>query len=1194
MTEPEYRQLDPVEHMLQYPERDLGDTSIHMVQRFLLDLGNMKMVMAEIPYNEAVERLFLEILYNAADNVEKSRLEGLDPGIIQVKMSPDTIQIRNGGRPISCQQQPGKGVPIPEFLFGHLLTGSNFGGKARKVKTVGGRYGIGAKATNIFSTLFQLDIGNHIEGVRYRQTWRNNLSTKGNPVIESYAAPAGQGSYTQITYTLDFGRFYDGDDTFGFMGQRSYTKEMMMAFAKHCADASATANIVVTFNDKIIDCSSKDGEPSIVRYARLFLPELPMEPDSEVGTKWHLFQSRDSQCLLLDTPDQGTTISFVNSVLNEEGGVHVDSWRKTLFKPVLQALKTSLHLGSGTKACNPKEKDVANHISMILFCRLEEPKYKAQTKDKVTAPRPQTDGQGAEVLLAWASVGRLEEILKGQMNLLAKKTDGSKKRIVDVNSLQDALEAGGPDSHLCTLYVTEGKSAANFAIKGVDDDGRYTGVLPIKGKLLNVGTCSMQQYVESEEIAKLKQALGLEEGVDYETEQSRMHLRYGGIRIMTDQDWDGMHIRMLVLNFFRLKFSSLLEVGYVSIMETPYLRVKDGNQILAFFYEHYYDKWIQEGETEEEKARRKRCEVKVYKGLGSSGDQELKEAFKIGHVMVPQWDEKAEELMAIAFDEDNEDERKEWVSSWDPVHKIGTYASQFAPDTVSHLVTNQLCEFSYVNVQRSIPSIIDGLKECQRKVIAVTMDMTKEIKVSQFQGRVSEKMHYRYGDQALYRTIIGLGNYCVGTNNIPLVQANGQYDSRLGSDTASAARYIWASRPAILKFLFRKEDECILEYQHEGKDQIEPKHYYPVLPLWAINGSLGIGTGYSTNIPAYNPMDVMKYIVWWLKTKTGQVTSEPQGLKLIQKDGTEQCIPFEKPPELRPWYKGYQGDIVRIGTAWHSMGRFEVLSSRKRIKDILITEIPVTQTIETYIKHLDTLKTKPILTVSEQAKSGSKEKSPTWITGYKSSPKNVTKNVKGHGIVTEVLPNIVIEGAVCVHATKGGPLKALGLVEKISDTNILLLDGNSKPAQYGVPKGIMGDDASKSYLVEGIMFALDAYCEIRYRAYAERRKHLMVQWKEAIDHLELRKRFIQDVIDGHIKFKDDEGKVKSKAILESQIAPMGYPPEFLRLNILTLTEDGIAKLNGDIAAIEVKYNAYNASSPAQLWLRELEELYDRL
>lgn len=1176
MTEPEYRQLDPVEHMLQYPERDLGDTSIHPVWRYMLDPGTMKMGLGEIPYNEAVERLFLEILYNAADNVEKSRLEGLEPGIIQVQMSQDTIRIRNGGRPISCQDQPGKRIPIPEFLFGHLLTGSNFGGKARKVKTVGGRYGIGAKATNIFSTLFQIDIGNHLEGVRYRQTWKNNLSIKEEPIIEPYTQDQ---SYTQITYTLDFGRFYDGDDTYGFMGQRSYTKEMMMAYAKHCADASATANIMVTFNGKSIDCSTKDDEPSIIRYAKLFFPEIPQH---------HLFQSQDSQCLLLDTPDQGATISFVNSVLNEEGGVHVDAWRKALFKPIIGSLKEKV------RGCNPKEKDVACHISMILFCRLEEPKYKAQTKDKVTAPRPQVNSDGVEVLLGWNAMAHLETILKGQLNLLAKKTDGSKKKIVNVRQLQDAREAGGPESHHCTLCITEGNSAANFAVKGIDgDDGSYIGVLPIKGKLLNVGTCSIQQYADSEEIAKLKKTLGLEEGMDYEDEQARMHLRYGGVRIMTDQDWDGSHIRMLVLNFFRLKFPSLLKVGYVSIMETPYLRIKDGNQILAFFYEHYYNQWISDGETEEEQDRRRRCPVKAYKGLGSSSDQEIKEAFKIGRIMVPVWDEKAEELMAIAFDEGNEDERKELVCSWDPVQKIGTHSTQFPPNTVSHLVTNQLCEFSYVNVQRSIPSLVDGLKECQRKVLTVVMDMAKEKKVSQLKGLISDKMHYRYGDQALYRTIVGMGNYCVGTNNIPLVEAKGQYDSRLGV-VAAADRYIYASRPTILKHLFRDEDECILQYRYEGSDRIEPHHYYPILPIWAVNGSLGIGTGYSTDIPAYNPLDIMRYIVWWLKTKTGQVTSDPAGLKVVKSvspDGQseEELIPFERPPELKPWYKGYRGDIVRIGTAWYSIGRFETLPSRKKIKDILITEIPVTKTIETYTRYLETLQEKPIMKGWT-----SKEKCPTWITGFKSSPKNIPIKHKGE-IRTEVLPNIVIEGAVCTTAVPGGALKTLGLTEKISDTNILLLDEHSKPFQYGGPKSMVEDaDPTKSYLVEGIMLALDAYCEVRYQAYAERRKRLMIKWKEAIKALELRKRFIQDVIDGKIQFKDEQGKIRSRAILESQIAPMGYPPEFLKINILTLTEDGIAKINGDIASIKAKYDIYASSSPAKLWIQELEELYNHL
>lgn len=1253
----EYQELDPVRHMLQNPERDLGDCTVHMVQRYLLDIEKMKVSLHQIPYNTAVERLYQEILYNAIDNVERSREEGIDPGSIKVWMSKDTIRVRNEGKPISCGIQPNRDIHKPEFIFSNLLTGSNFGGSSRKVQTVGGKFGIGSKATNIFSSYFNIEIVNDTEeiiqqdliadngtvipkgtilprsllgqystgkGVKYRQTWKNNMFVKFRPeesdtpdmrqekarLYRESVAPiieeTDEKSYTQITFVVDFGKFYDADELYGFSGQRSYTNPMLLAFGKHCIDASATGNVKVFFNGKEINCTNtnskgeyKDGL-SIIRYARFFFPELP---------QYLLFKSTDSYCLLLDTPGNGNTISFVNGVINEEGGVHVDSWRKALFKGIVRHCKKKI------KGFKCKDTDVAMHISMILLCRLNNPVYKSQTKDKVTSPKPHialvnTQGKNVDMerLLAWDAVKRIEEIGRMRINMIAKGTDGTMKKMVDSHKLMDAAWAGDKnEGPKCTLIITEGDGAANFAIKGIDNGG-YTGALPIKGKLLNVGTCDEHQYAGNAEIAEMKKALALREGHDYSTVDSRRQLRYGRLIIMSDQDRDGAHIRMLVLNFFRHKFPSLLQRtvdgvldSFVSIMETPYMRVKDRDQVIPFFYERQYDEWIRDITiSDQERQRRLKCDVKFFKGLGSSSDMELLEAFKIGQVITPIWDDKAEELMSIAFDEGNEDERKEWLMSWNPESKEGLHAKNFPADTISHLVTNQLCEFSWVNALRSTPSIVDGLKECQRKVLTVVLGMSKEKKVSQLKGLVSDQMHYRYGDEALYRTIVGMGNYCVGTNNVPLIKAKGQYDSRLGKK-AAPDRYIYAARSPVLKYLFRKEDTCILEYQYEGKDKIEPRTYYPILPPWAINGSRGIGTGFSTNIPAHNPVDIMKYIVWWLKIKTGQITSSPfmyhdkiTGEYRQGKNTSKGFIPYEAPPELAPWYRNYQGQIVKIGNDWFSIGSYETIPSRKVIKDIHVTEIPVTQTIDTYIEKMKKMKEKTVMKDSEWEASKSEKKCPTWISGYKAVPRRMTYKYKGERYI-EILPSILIEKPLCLTAFDTSPLRVLGLIEKISDTNITLLDEHSRPHQYGGRKTcVLTETGDQAYVVSGMMNALDRFCEIRYQAYTLRRHKMMSQWKESIDRLEQQKRFIQAVIDGVITFKGSDNRMKKKQILINEITELGYPSEFGDISIFTLTEDGIEKVDKDIAVLQAKYDDYQSSSPGDLWFREMHELYNHL
>lgn len=107
-------------------------------------------------------------------------------------------------------------------------------------------------------------------------------------------------------------------------------------------------------------------------------------------------------------------------------------------------------------------------------------------------------------------------------------------------------------------------------------------------------------------------------------------------------------------------------------------------------------------------------------------------------------------------------------------------------------------------------------------------------------------------------TIINLAQNFVGSNNINLLQPIGQFGTRLhgGKDSASA-RYIFTMLSPLARYLFDQKDEPLLEYQYEDNLRIEPEWYAPLIPMVLINGAEGIGTGYSTRIPNYNPREVV-------------------------------------------------------------------------------------------------------------------------------------------------------------------------------------------------------------------------------------------------------------------------------------------------------------------------------------------------
>ena len=186
------------------------------------------------------------------------------------------------------------------------------------------------------------------------------------------------------------------------------------------------------------------------------------------------------------------------------------------------------------------------------------------------------------------------------------------------------------------------------------------------------------------------------------------------------------------------------------------------------------------------------------------------------------------------------------------------------PVSINDFVNKELVLFSRQDCIRSIPSMIDGLKPSQRKVLygCLKRDLTKEIKVVQLSGYISETVLYHHGEQSLNQTIISMAQDFVGSNNLNFLVPNGQFGTRImgGKDSASP-RYIYTYLQPITKYVFREEDEPLLAKQEEEGVVIEPKHFLPILPTVLVNGATGLGTGWSTTICNHNPVEVVDRLI---------------------------------------------------------------------------------------------------------------------------------------------------------------------------------------------------------------------------------------------------------------------------------------------------------------------------------------------
>jgi DNA topoisomerase-2 len=79
-----------------------------------------------------------------------------------------------------------------------------------------------------------------------------------------------------------------------------------------------------------------------------------------------------------------------------------------------------------------------------------------------------------------------------------------------------------------------------------------------------------------------------------------------------------------------------------------------------------------------------------------------------------------------------------------------------------------------------------------------------------------------------------------------------------GGKDAASPRYIFTMMSPLTRLIFNQHDDAILKYLTDDNQKIEPEWYIPILPMVLVNGADGIGTGWMTKIPNYNPREIVE------------------------------------------------------------------------------------------------------------------------------------------------------------------------------------------------------------------------------------------------------------------------------------------------------------------------------------------------
>jgi DNA topoisomerase-2 len=1127
-----YQQLSPVEHILRRPDTYIGSIERTDVKMWVFNDTTKLMEFRDISFVPGLYKILDEILVNAADNRQNDK--NMDEMRVTIDREKGEISVYNNGKGIPIEIHSKKGIYIPEMIFGNLLTGSNYNDDEAKV--TGGRNGYGAKLTNIYSTKFTIETADSKQKKRYKQTWTDNMSKMGKATITDQKGE----DYTKVTFYPDFARFNmpEGmDDDF-----------IALAMRRVYDMAGTCKGVKVKLNGSRLQCGN------FKKYIELYTKGIKNERGEEAAN--------DHNEIITDSPDPRWEIgfavsdgsfqqvSFVNSVATTSGGTHVSYIADQVCNKLLEVMKKKNKAGTALKI-----GQVRNHIFIFVNALIVNPAFTSQTKEQLTT-KPSKFGSKCEVsedffkkICKTQVINNIMAFAQQKADQILKKSDGNKRSRMTNPKLTDANWAGTKNGDQCTLILTEGDSAKGLAMAGRAVVGADEfGVFPLRGKLLNVRDASVDQIAKNAEIQNIKTFLGLQHKKVYTDKKG---LRYGRLMIMTDQDHDGSHIKGLLINFLQVQFPSLLTIpDFLVEFITPIVKVykgdpKNPSKSKSFFTMPEYEAWKEAHKHE------RGWEHKYYKGLGTSTTEDAQKYFNDLDTHHKEFDTMKEEevqLIDLAFSKKKADERKEWLRQFKP----GTFLDHSTKKiTYTDFINRELILFSMADNIRSIPSVVDGFKPGQRKImwVAFKRNIKKDVKVIELAGQVMGMTAYAHGEASLQQTIVGLAQTFVGSNNINCLEPSGNFGSRLmgGSDAASA-RYIYTRLSPFARKLFHAADEPLLTYNTDDDRKMEPEVYCPVVPMILINGADGIGTGWSTSIPNYSPEDIVA--------------------NLKRRMNGEEMLP------MQPWFRGFKGEVTAMGPDRY---KFSGVVKQTGDTEVEITELPIRTWTQDFKDKLE-----------EVIKA---EKVPSYIKDYKDY--NTHKDV--HFIIT------MTDEKHMKNANEEGLEERFKLSKSIATSNMVAFDPQGRIHRYANVEEIMD---------EYYNFRLDLYAKRKAHLLAEMGRDLdrlsnqarFVQMiidgklviskkKKAVLVAELKKQGFKSFTkveeaaeagetEPAMQDEDDDADVELAASAYDYL--LGMP-------LWSLTQERVEKLRKQIGDKEMEVDALIKLSKEDLWRRDLDE-----
>lgn len=881
-------ELTKYEMFLQNPSLYVGKCSNGFGEIWTIDKN--KLVLKTVSWNSILLKMFDELLMNALDNFKCK----VPMTFINCQFSPDSekIVISNNGKAISLSKTKtvdGTTIFNPELIFSRLFTSTHY---SKKEENIAGMNGIGAKIATVFSTNLHIRIINN--GTLYEQ----DFQPKEKEIYTSVPkiSKLQSENLTEITFEPDFEKL-------------GCTPELF-------------SDTLQVFIKRLIDVKLSEPVLRIILNGEEILKEFTIDDFWKLFKKEKFIRFQYGRIALSSSFKQ---FSVINGISVSRGGDHIQKIVNEITGYVEQRMrKTGL-------------KSIVKSSLFILFIgTCAKPSFTSQDKVELDKGFPQTILKEKDLKAIWNELG-IGQLILGREREKSTASNSTTAKRLQIKDLTDATYAGTSKSKDCVLFLAEGLSALSFAKIGMKTvlNANYFGCYPVGGKILNVRKSKIEKANANEVLKNIEKILGLRAGARND------NLRYGRVVMLKDADTDGAEILGLLINFFHHHYPEVLSRSFIYEFVTPMIKlfvpesqsfqfphsenvIKKGNTFIVPFYNEQEFNSFKESHPEIQNMK-----TEYIKGLAGNEDFEVSHYFTHRDVNEIELiaDEHLNETIEIVYGKDSS-KRKEWM--FDTTER---FLERCRKINISDFLNNDVLMFSFENCQRSIPSVIDGLKPSQRKVLWTLFNSSRKNefqKVFMLTGQIASFAYYNHGDGAMNETIIKMAQTYPGSNNLNLLEPSGFFGSReyLGDDHG-APRYIKCRLNKEILNIFPEIDTKLLPKNFEDNVQIEPKFFVPIIPMVLCNGCRGIGTGYSTFVPMFSVSDLKSLIIDWLET--GEFK------------------------EIIPKVNGFNGQIRKIENGYQIDGVWKLTKRTSNFDEYEVTEIPYNISIADFEEKLKEL-----------------------------------------------------------------------------------------------------------------------------------------------------------------------------------------------------------------------------------------------